>query len=126
MIRKLEHIGVMVTDMDASIRFYTEVLRLQLVKRVQLRPGVELTFLSYQGQESVELELITGDGSHAEQGKVNHIAFTVTDIEAEVERLKSLGVKLIDEQPKTILDGIKIAFFYGPDGERLEFFQPNA
>jgi lactoylglutathione lyase len=57
---------------------------------------------------------------------VHHIAFTVSDIEAEVERLKGLGIKMIDQEPRIILDNVKIAFFFGPDGERLEFFQPKA
>jgi lactoylglutathione lyase len=126
MIHKLEHIGIMVKDMDASIRFYAEVLGLGLVGREKLDDGVELGFLSYPDSGNIELELIGHDhGNFPTSGKVHHIAFTVTDIEAEVERLRKLGVSLIDESPRTILNGIKIAFFYGPDGEKLEFFQPN-
>jgi lactoylglutathione lyase len=126
MIHKLEHIGVMVSDMDASIAFYTEVLGLKLVDRVRLNADVELSFLSYPGSGNVQLELIGRKGEFAEQGKVHHIAFTVSDIEAEVERLKKLNVRLIDERPKEILGGTKIFFFYGPDGERMELFQPKS
>lgn len=127
MIHKLEHIGVMVNDMDVSVRFYTEVIGLRLVNRAKLADGVELGFLSFPGSDNIELELIgRGSDGLSDSGKVHHIAFTVSDIEAEVERLKGLGVRMMDETPRVILNGVKIAFFYGPDGERLEFFQPAA
>ena len=124
MLRKFEHIGVMVKNMDESIRFYTEVIGMKLDRRVALNEKVELAFLTFPGQESVELELIGRfDDSLSADGIVNHIAFTVDDIDAEVERLKKAGVRMIDEAPRTILDGVKIAFFYGPSGEKLELFQ---
>lgn len=125
MIKKLEHIGVYVNDMDESIRFYTEVLGLSLAARKRLDNGVELSFLSYPGTPETQLELIgRGTEGMPDNGIVHHIAFTVTDIESEVERLRSLGVRLLDEVPRVIMDGVKIAFFFGPNGERLEFFQP--
>lgn len=127
MIHKLEHVGVRVNDMDASIRFYTEVLGLRLVKRAALEDGVELGFLSFPGSDNVEIELIgRGSDGLSDSGKVHHIAFTVSDIEDEIARLKSHGVQMIHETPQTILDGAKLAFFFGPDGERLELFQPAA
>jgi lactoylglutathione lyase len=126
MIKKLEHIGVYVNDMDESIRFYTEVLGMKLAGRKRLANQVELSFLSYEGTDHVELELIgRGTDGMPDNGIVHHIAFTVSDIEAEVERLKSLGVRMLDEEPRVILDGVKIAFFFGPNGERLELFQPK-
>lgn len=124
MIYKLEHIGVKVKNTDASIQFYTEVLGMKLVARERLDNGTELCFLSFPGSENISIELIgSGEEGLPNQGVVHHIAFTVTDIDAELERLKSLGVRLIDETPRIILGGTRIAFFYGPDGERLEFFQ---
>ncbi|NOU96570.1 VOC family protein [Paenibacillus sp. LMG 31456] len=125
MIRKLEHIGVKVKDMDASVRFYTEVLGMKLRKRAKLQDGVELGFLSFPDSDNIEIELIgRGHDGLPNESIVHHIAFTVTDIQAEIDRLKSFGVELMDETPRTILDGDLIAFFFGPDGERLEFFQP--
>jgi lactoylglutathione lyase len=126
MLHKLEHIGIMVKDMDRSIRFYTETLGLRLLGREPLEDGVELGFLACPGSDGVALELISRwrDDLPA-RGNVDHIAFTVTDIEAEVARLKELGVEMIDSSPKQlpICGGVKVAFFYGPDGERLELFQ---
>lgn len=127
MIHKLEHIGVKVKDMDASIAFYTEVLGMQLVSRERLKGGLELGFLSFPGTDDIQIELIgNGHEGMSNEGLVHHIAFTVSDIEAEVDRLKKLDVRMLDETPRMILDGVKIAFFLGPDGEQLEYFQPKA
>ncbi len=126
MIHKLEHIGVVVKDLDASVRFYTEVLGLNLVGRERVSEEVELAFLSYPGSDNIQIELIgRQDDTLSSNGKVHHIAFTVSDFEAEIERLKTFGVRFIDQEPRTILGGVKIFFFYGPDGEQLEFFQPK-
>jgi len=124
-VKKLEHIGIMVKDMDESIKFYTEMLGMRLDRRVALNETVELSFLAFPGQESVEIELIGGVYGDAlsSDGIVNHVAFTVDDIEAEIARLVAAGVNMIDTTPRTILHGIKIAFFYGPNGEKLELFQ---
>ena len=123
-MKKLEHIGVMVKNMDESIRFYTETIGMRLDRRVPLNESLELAFLTFPGQENIEVELIGRfDGTLTENGIVNHIAFTVDDIEGEIARLKAAGVTMIDNEPRTILHGIKIAFFYGPNGEKLELFQ---
>ncbi|RAV04117.1 VOC family protein [Paenibacillus sp. YN15] len=125
MIKKLEHIGVYVNDMDESIKFYTEVLGLRLAARKRLDNGVELSFLSFADHPETEIELIgRGTEGMPDNGIVHHIAFTVSDIEAELERLSGLGIRLLDETPRTILGGTRIAFFFGPNGERLELFQP--
>jgi lactoylglutathione lyase len=125
MITKLEHIGVMVSDMDRSIQFYKDALGLELVGRTPLN-GAELAFLSYPGTEHIQLELISRWREDLPaRGNVDHIAFSVSDIDAEVERLKSLGIEMIDQAAKevNIIGPVKIAFFYGPDGERLELFE---
>jgi len=125
MIVKLEHIGILAKNMDESIKFYSEILGMRLVERVWLNEKVELAFLSFPGQESVQVELVGRDPSGvAEEGIVNHLALTVSDIDAVISKLKQLGYDIPDEYPRTILDGRKIAFFKGPSGEKLELFQP--
>lgn len=127
MIRKLDHVGIMVKDADASLKFYTEIMGMSLLNRVAMGDGAELIFLGYPGSEDVELELISrGHDGLSPEGIVHHLAFTVGDIEAELERLKGLGVQLLDVVPREIpaLNGTKIAFFLGPDGEHLELVQP--
>lgn len=124
MVIKLEHVGIYTDHMDRSIEFYTEVIGMKLVDRVWLGE-TELAFLSFPGQESVQVELIGRDPSSTqEESVVNHLALTVKDIDAVISRLKEHGYDVPDEWPQTVLDGRKIAFFKGPSGEKLELLQP--
>lgn len=124
MFNKLEHIGILAENMDDSIRFYTETLGMKLVERRSLDEHVELAFLSFPGQESVQVELVgRNPEGMPEEGLVNHLAITVDDIEAAINKLREQGIEVSDEWPKTILDGRRIAFFKGPSGEKLELFQ---
>lgn len=124
MITKIEHIGIMTGEMDKSIQFYTDVLGMNLVERVNLNESLELAFLSFPGQEDAQIELIGRDPKDlAKEGIVNHLAFTVSDLDAVMVKLKLHGISFSEEWPKTILDGRRIAFFDGPSGEKLELFQ---
>lgn len=125
MFHKLEHVGVMVTDMERSIAFYTDILGLKLSRRLLMDSGTELAFLSYSDAPGVEIELISEQPhDYVFNGKVNHLTFTVSEIERETERLREHGVQLLDEAPFEALGGARILFFLGPDGEKLEMFQP--
>jgi lactoylglutathione lyase len=120
---KMEHVGIMVNDMDESLAFYQNILGLELRNREWLNDTIELAFLFFPEQPSVEVELVYG-GPVENEGIVNHLAFTVESIEAELVRFKEAGVKLIDEEPRSILnDTVKIAFFQGPNGEKLELVE---
>ena len=53
---------------------------------------------------------------------MEHIAFTVENLEDEIEKLKENNVEIISESPR-VCDKKLIAFFKGPNGEKLEFVQ---
>jgi lactoylglutathione lyase len=119
----MEHVGIMVNDMDESLAFYQNILGLELRNREWLNDTIELAFLFFPEQPSVEVELIYG-GPVENEGIVNHLAFRVENIEAELVRFKEAGIKLVDEEPRSILNGtVKIAFFQGPNGEKLELVE---
>ncbi|SEN83464.1 VOC family protein [Paenibacillus sp. OV219] len=125
-VRKLEHVGVMVSNLEDSIKFYTEVVGLKYLYTLTHNNGViRLGFLAgADGQES-EVELIEGyPGELSEEGRTHHLAFTVDDVEAELERIKGLGVPLKETEITTLSNGARYFFFYGPDREYLEMFQP--
>lgn len=126
-VRKLEHVGVMVRDLEVSIDFYQGVLGLDLLDRFALNESVSLAFLGDRQSGQVIVELICGkDNEFPNEGKVHHIAFTVDDIEAEVKRLKELKVVFRDEEISTLPNGNKFIFFKGPDDEALELFQTKS
>jgi lactoylglutathione lyase len=125
-VKKFEHVGIMVKSIEDSVAFYQNVLGLELKGTLQhIVPQIQLAFLGFPGDSNTVVELIQGyNDSLPEEGKVHHLAFTVDDIEAEVERLRELNVKFIDDSITTLPNGMRYIFFYGPDGEHLELFQP--
>jgi lactoylglutathione lyase len=124
-VKKIEHVGVMVKDLEASIQFYREVVGLECRGTlVHTNPAITLAFLGFPGTTETEVELIHGYNAELpNEGKVHHIAFTVDNLDEEIDRLKKLDVTLLDETPTTLPNGSRYIFFLGPDGERLEFFE---
>lgn len=122
---KVEHVGIMVKNLEASVRFYEEVVG--LVKKDELlhtNGVIRLAFLGFNREGETEIELIEGyNDKLPEEGKVHHVALAVDDIEAEFARIKTLDVRLIDQEITTLPNGSRYFFFYGPDGEWIEFFQ---
>ncbi len=126
-IKKIEHVGVMVKNLETSIEFYRDVIGMELRDTLVHTNGViRLAFLAFKDSKDTELELIEGYNDQLpNEGKVHHIAFTVDNVEEEVERLRGLNVKFIDEGITTLPNGSRYMFFYGPDGEWIEVFQPG-
>ncbi len=126
-IRKIEHVGIMVRDIERSVAFYTEVVGLKHLRTMLHTNGViKLAFLAYPDASETVIELIEGYRSDLPaEGKVHHIAFTVDDLDADLDRIRRLDVKLRDEAITTLPDGSRYFFFYGPDGELLELFEPG-
>ncbi|MBP1990255.1 VOC family protein [Paenibacillus eucommiae] len=124
-VKRIEHVGVMVANMEASIRFYEEVIGLKLKGKLLHTNGVvQLAFLGFNEQGETELELIEGYNAELPQeGKVHHIAFAVDDVELELTRIRGLNVEQLDEDITTLPNGSRYFFFNGLDGERIEFFQ---
>ncbi|WHY66125.1 VOC family protein [Neobacillus sp. SuZ13] len=124
-VKKMDHVGVMVNDLDASLRFYQEIVGLALKDRFTIANGtITLAFLGFQSSDETELELVYGgNGDLPAEGKVNHVAFLVDDIEEEFDRLKGVNVVFISDEIVTLPNGYRNFFVQGPDGEKVEFFQ---
>jgi lactoylglutathione lyase len=123
--RRIDHVGVMVKNIEKSIEFYTNAVGMELKAEVPHSNGViKLAFLGFSGNEETELELIQGYNDQLpEEGTVHHFAVSTDDVEGEFTRLKELGIELIDQEITTLPNGYKYFFFYGPDREWIEFFQ---
>jgi len=120
---KLAHIGVVVTDVERSKKFYTDFCGCEPGKRIQDDRYI-LQYLDAGGQTIILLQLLTGDPESPRRcGVHDHIAFQVQNIDSAVDKLRSAAVKLQMENPKVEIIGAKIFYFFGPDGERLEYVQ---
>ncbi len=125
-VKKVDHIGVVVKDLEKSIAFYQDVLDLKLKERMTHTNGViELAFLGYEESDETEIELIQGySDTLPSEATIHHFAITVDDIEEEYARIKSLdNTELIDEEIVTLPNGYRYFYVYGPEKEWIEFFQ---
>jgi methylmalonyl-CoA/ethylmalonyl-CoA epimerase len=114
----LHHIGVAVTDLDASIDLYVKAFGGELVHReTNEREGLEAAFIR-TGSGEVELMSAIRDDSPvgkflARRGPgLHHVAYAVDDIESALRQAKSAGVELIDSEPRAGMHGGRIAFLH--------------
>lgn len=115
------HTMVRVSDLEASLHFYRDLLGLKEVRRVPFPAGrFTLCFLAPEGQPDAQIELThnwdeTGYGGGRNFG---HLAYEVDDLYALCERLRAGGVT-INRPPR---DGY-MAFVRSPDGISIELLQ---
>jgi lactoylglutathione lyase len=112
---------VRVTDLDASLEFYCNLLGLTEVRRKDVPAGrFTLVFLAAPGQEDVQVELTYNWDPEEYTGGRNfgHLAYEVEDIYAACRRLADGGV-VINRPPR---DG-RMAFVRSPDGISIELLQ---
>ncbi len=87
-----------------------------------------MAFLYHENQPGFEIELIQDrepQGDYSVKGIVNHLAFTVDNMEEAMNYYRQKGIQFNSEQPQPAPDGGKTIFFYGPDRELLQFVQRN-
>src|SRR3954462_5984358 len=118
MFARIDHIGVAVEDLDASLALYEQTYVMELVHRETVtEQGVEAVLLDV-GENHVELLAPLGPDTPigrflAKNGPgLHHVAYQVTDIDAPLEQLKQAGLELIDEQPRVGIRGSRVAFMH--------------
>jgi methylmalonyl-CoA epimerase len=114
----IDHVAVVVTDLEATIAFYTQTLGFELAYRetiadqgieaVGIRTGDSIIELLRPLDENSPIAKFRGEAAT----KMHHIAYRVTDIVAELARLKAAGMRLIDETPRRGAHGNTIAFLH--------------
>ena len=115
---KVEHIGIAVKDLNASISLYEQLLGSPCYKTESVASEQVETAFFLQNHTKIELVASTdhegviakfidkkGEGLH-------HIAFEVPDIIAEMDRLKNAGFTLLNEQPKKGADHKLVCFIH--------------
>ncbi len=118
MLKKINHIGLAVHDIEAAAKFYTEALGLTLggVEEV-VDQKVKVAFLPIG---EVRLELVQPTSPESAVAKFlekngpgfHHVAYQVDDAAAEVERLKAAGVQMVDKEPRRGAHDTRIAFIH--------------
>jgi len=130
-MNKIEHIGIAVKDLATSIPLFEKLLNSTCYKTEEVASEKVMTAFFKTGESKIELVASTdpegviakyidkkGEGMH-------HIAFDVTDIQAEMSRLVSEGFTLLNETPKKGADNKLVCFLHpkGTNGVLIELCQ---
>ena len=118
-----------VSDLEASIRFYCDVLGMQLLRQ-QDYPGGEFTlaFVGYGNeadQAVIELTYNWGRSEYNLGDGFGHIALGVDDIYTTCEQIKAKGGKVVREPGAMKHGSTVIAFVEDPTGYKIELIQRN-
>ena len=118
MITRINHVAIVVEDLDAALHFWRDALGLPLSKTEE-NPGenVDIAFLPV-GESEIELleptDPESGIGKYlAKKGQgMHHLCVEVDDIEATMARLAGHGIELINDTPRTRPEGTRYAFVH--------------
>lgn len=122
---RVDHIGIAVKNLDETIKFYSDVLGLEVQgTEVVEEQKVKVAFLPIGDTEVELLESTTDDGPIARFIEKNgegmqHIAFAVENIEEAIAEMKEKGMRMIDETPRYGAGGAKIAFVHPKSSNRV-------
>ena len=121
MMKKIEHIGIAVSDIETSRKLFAKIFGKDSYKSEKVESEGVITSFFQIGESKIELVAATteesiifkylekwGEGMH-------HVAFTVEDIEQEITRLKREGIRLLNDVPKKGADNKIICFLHPED-----------
>lgn len=116
MVNKLDHIGIAVKNLEETLKFYEQTLGLKATGIEEVKEQkVRVAFLPIGDTEVELLESTEEDGPIAKfiakNGEgIQHMAYSVDNIEEAIEKMKAEGVRMIDEKPRYGAGGAQIAF----------------
>lgn len=131
MIKKINHIAIIVPDLEASLAFWRDTLGLPLTHVEEVASQESVVAFLPTGDSEVELVKPATDTSGAakflaKRGPgLHHIALEVDNIEEMLVRLKEKGVRLINETPIAAAGGNRAAFIHpeSANGVLVELYE---
>jgi lactoylglutathione lyase len=130
MRQMFEHASIRVSNMEKSIEFYTKLLGLKIVKRMEIaQTNAELVFLQDPEARGATLELTFYRDQKKffqadyEERLFDHLAFTVDRMEQTLEAMRKQNVTVTDEPYRLTPTGSLLAFVEDPDGTLLELIE---
>ena len=130
-IKRIDHIAIVVADIEAALVFWRDALGLGLDHIEDVPEQKSLVAFLPAADSEVELVQPTTDDSGVarylqKRGPgMHHICFEVDDLSGCLERLKDKGVRLINDAPLKLEDGKQIAFIHPESafGVLVELYQ---
>ena len=120
-MKKIEHIGIAVKDMAKVEKIFSTIFGQSAYKTEEVISESVITTFFKVGDSNMELVSATNSESpiakflDKNREGMHHIAFTVDDIEKEMERLKKEGIRLLNDRPKVGADNKLICFLHPKD-----------
>ena len=122
-VHKLLHTRMRVSDMDQTIRFYTDVLGLEVLEQKVSPRGSHLAFLKVpNSEELIELASFPPSGPVRVQEDLVHLAFQVDSIDDTIATLTVKEIRITDG-PTTTSSGSRFIFIDAPDGYEVELIE---
>ena len=122
-VTKLLHTRMRVSDMNQTIKFYTDVLGLEVLERKTSPRGSHLAFLKVpNSEELIELCSFPPSGPVKVQEDLVHLAFEVDNLDETVRTLNAKQVKITDG-PTRSSSGSRFIFIDAPDGYEIELIE---
>jgi methylmalonyl-CoA epimerase len=131
MIKKFDHVGLVIKDTEEVVSLFSNLFGFKITEpRTFPEEGFRSTLIS---KEEVTIELIEPIGSEGiiqkfvekHGGGLHHISIQVDDLEGEIKRLKTQGVKFVNEEPSQVSESSKIIFIHprSTNGLLIELIQ---
>ena len=120
-MRKINHIGIAVDDIEASNKVFAKIFGKGSFKSESVESESVVTSFFQVGESKIELVSATNKNSsiakYLDKNRegMHHIAFDVADIKAEMKRLQSEGIRTLNDQPKHGADNKLICFLHPKD-----------
>ena len=123
MIKKLLHTRMRVSDMEETLRFYKDILGLEVEERKRSPRGSDLAFLKIpNSDELIELCSFPASGKVQVPEDLVHLAFEVDDLDKTMAHLKEKGIPITDG-PTTTSSGSRFCFIDAPDRYEIELIE---
>ncbi|SBV95584.1 glyoxalase I, Ni-dependent [uncultured Alphaproteobacteria bacterium] len=128
MANRLLHTMIRVLDLEKSIRFYTELLGMRLLRRNDYEGGrFTLAFVGFGDESDTAVLELTHNWDQKEPYEIGtgfgHLAIGVADIYAACDALRAAGVKITREPGPMKHGSTVIAFVEDPDGYKIELIE---
>lgn len=131
-IKGLQHLGLPVTDIEKSKKWYSETLGFEVIHEAKVPSDEGEVKVAFLKLNDFIIEMYQLAGKEFEEikmrghGHIDHIAFDVDDIENVHEKLNKAGIKALEGAPRFLPfweKGVKFLTILGPDNEKIEFNQ---